>query len=184
MPRTTTRYDLREEAARLDARLDDFADEAADADPDSAAYREAAEEATLVEQQLVGVRWAVDPPDDENREPYEAVVLGGLSTGEYARVTDRLDAARQERVGYGPDGGSMEGAGRVFFAAAGLVEAPFLDADADFEATARAVNDLPPQFTRWLEARVDDLTTPETDVGNGFEERVAARRSDPARNSP
>lgn len=184
MPRTTRTYDLQDEADRLDDELDALAEEAADADPESAAREEAAAEAMLVEQQFVGVRWALDPPADETREPYEEVTLGALTTGEYARVTDRLDAARQERVGFGPDGGAMEGAGRVFFAAAGLVDAPFVDADADFEAKAQAVNDLPPQFTRWLEARVDDLTTPDVDVGNGFEARLAAKQSDQARNSP
>lgn len=182
MPRTTETFDLHAEADRLDDRLDALADQAADADPDSTAYREATEEATLVEQQLVGVRWALHP-DSEDRDPYESITLGGLTTGEYAHVADRVEAARQERVGFGHDDGSVAGVGQVFFVAAGLVDAPFLD-DTGFDAKARAVNQLPPQFTRWLEARVDDLTTPTVDVGNSFEQRVAAKQSSQPSNSP
>jgi hypothetical protein len=175
MTRRTETIDLEAEAERLDQELDELADEAAAADSDSDEYEELREQARALEQQLVGVKWALNPSPDEGRERVESVTIGEVLTGDYARVEDRSRDVQRQRVGRGEDS-SVSGAQRVFFVAAGLQDADFLDAGADFDAKARAVNQLAPQFTTFLEDRIDDLSTPDVDVGN-FEARVAEKQT-------
>ena len=173
MARRTQTLDLEAEAQRLDERLDDLADEAAETDSDTQEYEDLRAKARMVEQKLVGVKWALNPDSDEQRTPTREVTIGEVLTGDYAQVEDRSRDVQRQRVGRGEDS-SVSGAQRVFFVAAGLQAADFLDAGADFEAKANAVNQLAPQFTTYLEDRIDELSTPDVDVGN-FEERVADR---------
>mgnify|MGYP006293967807 CR=1 FL=1 len=173
MPRnnTTTTYVVGDVRDRLDDRLDELADRAVH-DSEAAV----AEEASTVEQRLVGVQWLVDEFGAEAE-----VTIGGLNTGEYGQLTDRVSDAQAAKVG-GSE--STTGASRIFFVAFGLVDAPFVDADTDFEATVREVRELPPQTTQWLEHVIDEATVP-SDPGNSFSERVQARsRSGNATESP
>ncbi|WP_273835121.1 hypothetical protein [Halococcus sp. PRR34] len=110
------------------------------------------------------------------------ITLGGLTAGEHARVTDRAGDAQAEKsqtvVGAGQQGGSVEGASRVFYCAAGLVDAPFFERGADFESKCEAVREVHPGLMIWIESRIDDVNTPSEDLGNGW-----GRRLDRARNS-
>lgn len=124
-------------------------------------------------------------PDDEadEFEGYGAdatVTVRGLSAGLHGWVTDRVESLRERR----DDVESARGYHRNVFAAAGLVDAPFVDLEAaadavthpgsstDYEgltptkqraARVSAVEDLPPNVTRWLFDLVDD----QTGVGQG-----------------
>jgi hypothetical protein len=171
MARRTTTIDLSEEVQRLNQRLDDLADQARGLDEDSDDYEEVREEAARVERHLVGVKDALC--DDGEREAVAEVTVGEVLTGDFAEIEDRARDVQQQRVGRG-DNSSVSGAERVFFVAAGLVNAPFLDDDS-FEARAQAVSELRPPFTAWLEDQIDDLSTPDVDVGN-FEDRLAETR--------
>ncbi len=186
--RRTKTIDLQDEVERLDQRLDDLADEASepkkrmeeleeDDREDSAAYQQAEdkyaevrEEAARLERHLVGVTDALNPDADADRDPVDEVVVGEVLTGDFAQIEDRAQDIKRERVGRGGDS-SVSGAERVFFVASGLVDAPFLEDDS-FEARSRAVKQLRPPFTAWLEDQIDDLSTPDVDVGN-FEDRLA-----------
>jgi len=169
MTRRTTTIDLAEEVQRLDQRLDDLADDARGLDEDSDEYQEIREEAARVERHLVGVKDALQPSSDAERERVEEVTVGEVLTGDFAEIEDRARDVQRQRVSRGDDS-SVSGAERVFFVAAGLVDAPFLEDDS-FESRANAVSELRPPFTAWLEDQIDDLSTPDVDVGN-FEDRL------------
>lgn len=172
MPLGTKTYTLADEAERLDEKLDRLADDAAEREgEDTPESEETVAEAQRVEQQLVGVLWACDEFGDD-----ATITVGDLSTGDLARVQDYTQDVRQQRSG-GATNRSVAGAHRIFFCAAGIVDAPFIDEDASFEDKAVAVRNLKPQCTTWLEDRVDDLSTPDVELGNGFAARVAARTS-------
>ncbi|WP_135851298.1 hypothetical protein [Halorussus salinus] len=177
MTRNPVRIDIAEEIDRLDERLDELAATAAEADEESVEHEEAVMEATRIEGQfLPGLRWASDEFADAT------VRVGGLTTGERGRVLDRVQAAQRQQVGFDPGDGAPEGLATPFWCAAGLEDAPFLDGH-DFEAKVWAVRDLPPQFTAWLEHRIDDLTTLDHDAGNSFAERVEAKQRRSGRDS-
>ncbi|MFC7044300.1 hypothetical protein ACFQH6_20715 [Halobacteriaceae archaeon GCM10025711] len=108
------------------------------------------------------------------------MTLGALRTDEFALVEDHTKDVQDAKVG----GRNVDGAGRKFFVAAGLLDAPFLDEDAGFEARARAVGQQPMQVTEWLEHRINELSTPDVDFRNGFGERVAAKRQEQATSPP
>lgn len=91
---------------------------------------------------------------DEYGEDAE-VTVRGLDAGEYARVEDRVAAMR---AGTDEPGG-LPGSSRNVWAAAGLVDAPFLDDDAGFDAKIQTVAAQDPGVAKWLEARVNDLTS-------------------------
>lgn len=102
-----------------------------------------------------------------------AVTYRGLSAGQFGRVEDRVERARQRRDG----DPALQGYHRVVYAAAGLVEAPFFDPEAvenppwssraptqRLDAKIERVADLDIGLVKWLYGRVDDATTP--DAGN------------------
>lgn len=172
MPRQTQTYDIEAEHDRLDAELDDLADTVAELDEGTLRYDQKVEEATALERQLAGLSWALNPPDEEDREPYEEVTLGALSAGEYADVRDTLDGDENRTKG-------KAGASEILFTARGLVDAPFLnDENASFDEKISAISDLPPHFHDWLRTQVDDLSTPDIE-GNGFAQRLAEREASP-----
>lgn len=168
MPLKTETIDLLEEHARLDTRLDDLADDVASGDADE----DAIEEARRIETQIAGVQWGLD---NEEWPDAPSVTIGALTTGEMAEVRDRTAAARDEAKQFGGHG-QVEGAASTYFVAAGVQDGPFVNGEASVEALTPVIaNELHPQFTQWLEARIDDLTS--VDAGNvtPFAERVAAR---------
>lgn len=172
MPLETETLPLLEEHARLDQRLDELADRVADADD----AEDAIEEAQRIESHLAGIQWALDH-DDWPDDP--SVTVGALTTGEMAEVRDRTAAAQDEAQQFGGHG-QVDGAAQTFFVAAGVHDAPFVaeSGDASVDTLVPVIaNELHPQFTQWLESRIDDISS----VGNGsvtpFAERVAARTS-------
>jgi hypothetical protein len=165
----TQTLDLTDEQERLDDDLDALADRAAEADDAEMAILE--QRATELETYLSGVAWALSEFGED-----ATVTIGALDTGEMARVTDRTLDAKGEIVGRGSDP-SVDGASENFYVAMGIREAPFIDEGAGFEARATAVQGLHPNFTKYLRNRIDDLSTPEADLGNSFRERVAKRTS-------
>jgi hypothetical protein len=115
------------------------------------------------------------------------ITLGGLTAGEHARVTDRAGDAQAEKsrtvVGGGRQGGSVEGASRVFYCAAGLVDAPFVDRGAGFEEKCEAVREVHPGLMVWMESRIDDVNTPSEELGNGWGDRLRRARNNQPDNS-
>ncbi|NEU57101.1 hypothetical protein [Halorussus sp. MSC15.2] len=177
MTRNETRIDFAEERDRLDAKLDELAEVVAETDEESVEHEEAVMEANQIESQfLPGLHWASEEFDDST------VRIGGLTTGERGRVLDRVRAAQRQQVGFDPAEGPPEGLATPFWCAAGIEEAPFLDGH-EFETKVRAVRSLPPQFTAWLEHRIDDLTTLDHDTGNSFAARVEAKKRRSGRDS-
>lgn len=155
-------YTLGDERDRLDARLDDLADTIADADDPAAMQQVGAQ----VETRLSGVAYLIDAHGAD-----ATVTVEGLTAGAYARVEDKLAAIRAQA-----DGDSLPGTQTTVFAAAGLIEAPFLEGeDPALDPAMAAIREQPIGVAKWLEARVNDLTTVE---GNGYEPlsaRIAAR---------
>lgn len=171
MPRHTREVDLNEEAERLDNKLDRLASDLNDVDDDSDKAAEIIQEAQTLEQHLVGVEWARNPPEEEDRDAYESVTVGALTTGEYGRFTDKVSDVQQEKVGFQQGGSSVNGASQVFFVASGLVEGAGVEEGDTFESKVSVVNQHAPQFTNWLEEQVDDVTTPDTNF-RSFADRL------------
>jgi len=196
MPRTTTTLDIAEEYDRVDSTLDDIADElvALEADIDDHGGSEAApaplldEYETLLERgqrleaDLAGLEWALDP-DTDGIAPIEQLTVGALTAGDHAVAVDRTEAmaeAKADEWGLTPD---MRAANQSEFAAAGLVDAPFLDGSESHADVVGILADCAPQFVAWLAREIDDRSTPDIE-GNSFSERVAARRQPAGPDSP
>lgn len=176
MPFRTETYDVNEELARLRDRREEVAAAAVEAAPNSDERARRVDEGATLDAQINGLQWV--------RAEYggdTAIEVGGLNKGEQARVYDRADADAETVVGAGETG--TQGAKSVYRCAAGLVDAPFLPAEAtDFEARVQVVReDLPVELCAWLERRVTDLTT----VGEGnsetFAELLAAKETQSGR---
>jgi len=98
----------------------------------------------------------------------ETVTVRGLTAGEYARVEDHVGDA---------DAGA--GATRIAYAAAGLVDAPFLHADnMNLEDRMAAIADQPVGVRIWLETIVNDLATPDEGNWRPLADRLAAADTD------
>jgi hypothetical protein len=156
---------LAAERDRLDSHLDEYAREASDADDSSAVDQLAA----ACQQRLLGVDHLI-----QTHGAQATVTIRGLSAGDYARVEDRV-AAKRERENQQ----SLPGYRRNVYVATGLVEAPFLDIDADapaseFEQTVRAVATQPVGVVKWLESRIDDETSVASDDFQSYAARLKA----------
>jgi len=146
---------------RLDDRLDELVWSLVDAD-NPAALRPVA---SGVETQLGAVGWLIDRHGDD-----ATVTVRGLNAGEHAYVENQLAAMREEA-----DGDTVPGAKTNVYAAAGLVDAPFLDAhDPDLDPALATITDLPVGVAKWLEAEVNDRTTVEGNEHVGLATRLAA----------
>lgn len=177
MTRQTRVIDLQEEAQRLEQRLDKAVEEALTIEDDIAeedladhqAYADALLEGDTAERHLWGVLNLVENYDCER------VTIGAQRTGELAQIQDLTLDIRDERKGR-TGKSNVAGASRAVFVAAGIVDAPFVDGDAGIEQRARAINRVEPETTAWLEEQIEDLSTPDVSVKNGFRERLAQRR--------
>ncbi len=147
--------DFDAELDRLNSRLEELASQHAAASGDRAAM--VVQEAQEVETHRDGVLWARDHAADDPAVPFwgdgESITIAGLTAGEMARIEDAA----------ADDG---QGAMRVQLAAAGTVDAPFLDADTDDETAIARCGQLPDPFLRWLASRINDKTSL-GDSGNG-----------------
>ncbi|GAA0200257.1 hypothetical protein ACFFQF_00920 [Haladaptatus pallidirubidus] len=104
------------------------------------------------------------------------ITIGALTTGEFADVQDRTESLRNQMVGMGDDP-VVQGAGSIYRTAAGLIDAPPIDADTDLPQKTAVIRETPPHFKEWLEGRVSEFSTPDVDVGN-FNERLQRAQED------
>ncbi|PHQ44662.1 hypothetical protein DJ68_17325 [Halorubrum sp. C3] len=170
MPRDIIELDLEAEADRLADRLDSIAEAEVDGEITSAQAKQLAGE---VEQQMFALEEALDEYGADASWSIRA-----FTPGEKAELTGLISRAKEqaERAGRDVD---VEAMLDNYWAGAGLVEAPFLDADADLQDRIAAVRDTPdPYVAQWIANRV----TEENTLGNGrrksYSERVAARKQD------
>lgn len=164
-------YVLGEERERLDERLDELAAKLVDADEGSTAAQAILDAANTVDTRGEGVAWLI-----EQHGPDAEVTVAALTAGDYARVQDRL-AGMAAQAGQSAD---LPGSRTNIYAAAGLVDAPFLDGDEDFDARIEAVADQPVGVAQWLEGRVNHVTTRGSSEGNwdSLEDRLAERTAE------
>ncbi|MFD1512463.1 hypothetical protein [Halomarina rubra] len=185
MTRQTRVIELQEEAQRLEQQLDEVVNEALaieeevdeEALTDHQAYADALVEGDTTERHLRGVLNLVENYNCDR------VTIGAQRTGELAQVQDLTLDIRDERKGR-TGKSNVAGASRAVFVAAGIVDAPFVDGDASIEQRARAINAIEPETTAWLEEQIEDLSTPDVSVKNGFRERLAQRRDGAAETPP
>lgn len=156
---------LSEEKQRLDDRLEELADKIVQADDPTALRSVGAQ----VETRLSGVAYLVAQHGADG-----VVTVRGLTAGDYAEVEDRLAQMRTEA---GQE--DLPGASTNVFAAGGLVDAPFLpaaDNDLSLADRVRIIADQPVGVAKWLESRVNDLTTVEGNGYVGLDRRIAAKQ--------
>lgn len=144
---------LGDELHRLDEQADEYAEQIRDAD-DQTVARIVRSDANDVEQAGAAVAYLIDEYDAD-----ATVTIRGLTAGDQAQLLDRI-AAKRESMGQD----SLPGYRRNVFAAGGLVDAPFVDSDADLETRIQAVADQPPGVAVWLQTLVNQKTT--LDQGN------------------
>lgn len=187
--------DLAQELAELNHQLEEDED-AEDVSGPDVDLQEKLQESDHLERLLAGVKWAIREwqglgdcgadlenggtcqntakscPHHDNADSGVEVVVGGLTTGEYAEVQDRSETLRNQKIGWGEDA-SVQGMSSIYQAAAGLESAPPLDGRPSFEKKEAFLQDTPPQFKEWLSTKVNEKTTPDVDTGN-FDQRLEA----------
>ena len=99
------------------------------------------------------------------------VTFGGLTAGEYALAADTAEASQRGRIGFAQQGAN-EAETRNIFVAAGTHNAPYLSAGMGLDDKADAIADLSPDYVRWCEQQVMELTSPPEAVKNGYSSRV------------
>ncbi|PSP80166.1 hypothetical protein BRC81_02960 [Halobacteriales archaeon QS_1_68_20] len=160
----------------LDAHLDELAAMLQDADSETASAQALLRRANETEARLSGVAWLIEEYGED-----ATVTVTGLGAGDFARVEDRVATIRAQS----DEPGGVPGSKRNVVAAAGLVDAPFLDLDEDaserqqFKQKLGAVgsDQLPVGVTKWLEHLVNEESSIE---GNWtpLSERLAASSED------
>lgn len=152
MPLRTETYDLNDEVQRLADRIDELDAVLEDVDDGNPAAEPLQNERVGLETALEGVRWARDDAFDADYAPQwdEAtgeITLGGLTAGEFGSLEDDIGT-----------GGGGSGAARIYQVAKGTVDAPYVDGSMDDDEQIGAVSQLPVSYTKWAEARIDELT--------------------------
>jgi hypothetical protein len=163
--------DVADEVVALEAEIDDHDDPPA---PLLDEYQSALERGQRLERHRDGLAWALDP--DSEVDAITEVTIGALTAGEVATVTDRTASMETKKTDDWGVQATLDAANRTEFAAAGLVDAPFIDDSADHADVVGALAECAPQFVAWLADRVDELSTPNIE-GNGFAERVNSKRT-------
>jgi len=186
MPRYTETVDIEGALDTVETALDDVVDEVValeadidDHDDDPPAplldeYQSALERGQRLERHRDGLAWALDP--DNGFDAITEVTIGALTAGETNTVTDRTASLESKMTDDWGVQATLRGANQTEFAAAGLVDAPFIDDSDEHADVVGAVAECAPQFVAWLADRVDGLSTPDIE-GNGFGERVAEKRT-------
>lgn len=167
MPLETETIDLADEVERLRDERDELADQVATLDPENPAYERLAADGQEHDNCIAGLEWALEEWGAAEEAADEsdggvAVTLAGLTGGEYGRVQDRVD--------------SGTGAARVHLVASGTETAPYYDPDADYETNLAAAAQLPFQYLKWAESRINELTTVGGNGETSFGSLVAERR--------
>jgi len=156
MPYDVSRLDLDAEERRLADRYATATERAADDSLTDAEREQARQVAAETERHAAALEWLLDRYGGD-----WAVRLGGLTMGEDAKVTDRLEDARAAKV----SGDSVTGMARNLTLAAAVPTAPFYD-DTEIDGGADSLDDRL--------AAVADLPR---HVGTYLYDRVAARES-------
>jgi len=181
---TTTTRTLAEERDRLDQRRDELLeridpdDEDAATDTDSASGQRLWRELNTVDQ----AGQAVGALIDRHGEAAE-VTVRPLNGDLYGRVEDRVDTLREFKKGPG----GVPGSSRNVYAAAGLIEAPFMDGRVEYDGLQRTAGPTlqdrteavasqtpAPGVAMWLEGLVNDVGQVETGNWQPLERRIAA----------
>jgi len=156
---------LREAIDDVDAQLDELADRMLDAEAGTAAAQTVSQLVSDAEDALDGLAWLA-----ERHGPDAEITVRGLSAGQQAKLDDRHADLRAERQAPG----NAPGSHRQVKAATGLVDAPFIASDADYQERLAALADQPVGVVRWIESEVEEATSLE---GNGYEPFVARLRA-------
>jgi len=165
---------LSEERDRLDQELDGLAEKLVDAESGTQSAQMLQRSANEAETRLAGVCHLIDEYGAD-----ATVTVQGLDAGGYARVQDRAEAIRAQR----DKPGDVPGARSNIFAAQGLVDAPFLDAEdlADevdpLDAKLAAVSSQPLGVAKYLESIANELTTVSEGNFASLQERLAEKQS-------
>jgi len=158
MPYDDRPLDLDAEHDRIAARYEEATATAEDGDRSDTARQQARQAAARAEQHAAAVEWLRD-----EYGPGCRVVVGGLTMGEDAQVTDRVDAIAETKTH-----DSIRGAARNFTVAAGVSEAPFYDDEAmTLDDRADAIADLPRHVGKYLHDRINARESVDPDLGNG-----------------
>lgn len=165
---------LAERYDETEAEIGDLQRAISDADED--------DDVEAMRDRLKRLRSELDDIDQEGRavsallDRYDAeatVTVRGLSASEYAKVENYTWNAAKKVT----SGDSVPGTGRLVFAAAGLVDAPFYDGGGDdLDAKLSALGAEPIGVRKWVE----DLVNERTVVGEKNWRESAGRSTDRA----
>jgi len=161
MPYDASPLDLDAEHDRLAEEYHDALERAEDDSRPDGARRQARQEATQAKRHAA----AVEHLQEKFGEDAE-IVVGGLTMGEDAEVTDRIDAVSATKT----HSEAIRGVSRNYTVAAGVEAAPFYDGDAselDLGDRAEAIADLPRHVGKYLHDRIAAKETLDPDLGNG-----------------
>jgi len=173
----TIRFD--EEINRLQDRKSDLADRAAGVDEDSDEFKRLSSLGTKLDKRIRAVQWARDEAhtdsalptrDGEGRpcpvwdDDVDAITFQSIEA-ELALIEDEINSKADAL-----DLRSTTGMARARTIAYGTVDAPYHDPGADIAKQVKAVQKLPPEFKKWAEAAILDMST----LGNGNEKSFAA----------
>lgn len=166
MPRTTQSFTLESKRDALTDRLNELAEQVAGGD----ASEDALQEASRVERHRDAIADAVDEYGE-----HAEVTIGALTAGEYGQAKDYVKDSQLEKSGQ-----SVDGVSQIVYVAQGVQTAPFLDAATDTDGAVAAVSQLAPALVEFLEAEIDDLTTPSGNGHESFADLLAAKQDDTA----
>jgi hypothetical protein len=158
MPYDAEPIDFDAELRRLGRRYQSAVETAEDDDATEKEREQAREAATRMKRHAGAVEWLRDEFGADCR-----VVVGGLTMGEDARVTDAVDAAAEAKTH-----GGVRGLARNYTVAAGVVEAPFYDDETNgLEDRVAAVAELPRHVGKFLHHKIAVAEDIDTELGNG-----------------
>ena len=165
MPLQEHHYTFAEEISRLESEREDLAEQVADLDAGNPLIEQLSQRGTEIDSHLEGLEWARSEWD------VDGVTLAGLTGGEFGHVEDELVADTKKQGGSGPGNGAT----RIYFVAKGTVDAPYYDSEANFSTQIGAVSQLPIQFLKWAESRINDLTSVSEGNSTSFAALVAEK---------
>lgn len=172
-------YRLGDERDRLDEALDDVVAKLREADPGTTSAEMLEQRANQLDMQGSGVAYLIS-----EYGPDATVTVRGLSAGVNAAVKNIAADMRAERNA----AGGAPGSATLAFAAAGVVDAPFLADPEDGKEPAGpeeeilrvlpALGDQPEGVAKWLEQTTNELTSVDEGNWKGWRERLVASSED------
>lgn len=172
MPIQTRAIDIDEERERLHDQMAETAEEQAlYDDPEAARYQQLFARGQQLQRYREILAWVAEEWD------VDSIELAGLSPGEINRINDLVDET-----------GATE---RDLFVAVGTVDdaVPYLQHDPEVvsqdtikstqaikQTLGEVVDTTPIPYVRWAEERINDLTHPGVDEGNGYLSLLSAKQ--------